>query len=134
FSRDWSSDVCSSDLEDGPVRRPLQDRREAVDGERAPGGERLPRRSGLEPHAYAGGTWYRGTPSSKEQTMRAGWRFWRYKIHWQILLAIALGVGAGAALQLLDARPQLDFRIDEVGRVEKIGTDARRAGIQVGDR
>ncbi|HLU47450.1 MAG TPA: dicarboxylate/amino acid:cation symporter, partial [Planctomycetota bacterium] len=66
--------------------------------------------------------------------MRAGWRFWRYKIHWQILLAIALGVGAGAALQLLDARPQLDFRIDEVGRVEKIGTDARRAGIQVGDR
>ncbi|MBN2489368.1 MAG: cation:dicarboxylase symporter family transporter [Planctomycetes bacterium] len=68
--------------------------------------------------------------------MRA-FAFWTWKIHWQILFAMGLGVAAGLALQRTDAAPTLGFAVaaDETGalRVARLDTAAARRDLRVGD-
>ena len=47
-------------------------------------------------------------------------KIWKWKIHWQILLAIGLGIAAGVALQWLDPRPRLVALLpegEEIGHI-----------------
>jgi proton glutamate symport protein len=64
-------------------------------------------------------------------------KFWTWKIHWQILLAMVLGVAAGLVIQQTDAAPTLGFAagLDEAGvvRVTRLDTRAARRDLRVGD-
>lgn len=62
-----------------------------------------------------------------------GWlKIWRWKIHWQILLAMGLGIAVGMALQGLDPRPRLAGI--ERDAAEPAGTRRSRVEVEPAER
>jgi len=64
-------------------------------------------------------------------------KVWKLRIHWQIVLAILVGVGGGLLIQQADPRPTLGITVAEEGgilRVKSIQKGTAPEGIRAGDR
>jgi len=64
-------------------------------------------------------------------------KFWKLKIHWQILIAMALGVGGGLLLQQADPGAHLGIAVEDAGGaavVKAVEKEDAPGGIRVDDR
>ena len=60
-------------------------------------------------------------------------KFWRWKLYWQVLAAMALGALAGTGIRWLDAEPTIGLELRPNGVVTSIDAEQFDGNLEVGD-